>query len=407
MKNQKLFHYVFTIIIFAVVLTGCKQDKTFKLHETCINLTEGIAIPVSIIDQGSWDQKVIEKVFPRSPWQEISNIAGKIELKYEDINPRKMIIIKNIIWLMGGNDTLLRYDIQKQSWKTYYNGSDTNALRINNIIEGKDAIIGLSWQPKSSLVIFDKKGDYQVISLPDEQFHELLYDEKNDAVWMRNRNEIMRFNLATQELGMLFKDSEVNLEGFTLADDSIWSIDTNSKILLEMESISGKFKKYPITDDDRNPDEDSSSGWDPWSGGFTGLFLEDMPFQKINLSQDNAGHIWVTNFGYLDVSNREQITWSRLIPPKEFLYQKLIQSEPPVTQYIWAHLAKMFQSSNGDYWFMTSAGNIHYDQTTDDWCKFVTFDNFAGGSAPMAEDSQGNIWLMIENKLYKLDKDAY
>jgi len=112
---------------------------------------------------------------------------------------------------------------------------------------------------------------------------------------------------------------------------------------------------------------------------------------------DNSNRLWFGYTGWLDISNTEDINWYKVIVPPEFVvYTESIapfyMMSPPSYQSI-------YQSSNRWVWFSTIDGVIRLkigdDFRNGEWCKVTN------GQSKVIEDQQGNLWMVVFNKIYK------
>jgi hypothetical protein len=114
--------------------------------------------------------------------------------------------------------------------------------------------------------------------------------------------------------------------------------------------------------------------------------------QAYNLFLDREGMLWIGNLGFLNIqapSREDPDIWRELIRPPEFVVSGCRDNT-----YCW-DIGEVFQSSNGQFWFYSANGVISVDPKTGHWCKNSTI------SGEITEDNYGNLWLFVDNKLFK------
>jgi hypothetical protein len=119
--------------------------------------------------------------------------------------------------------------------------------------------------------------------------------------------------------------------------------------------------------------------------------------EPVSLFFDNEQRLWVDNFGYFDFSeNKVYPQWFQIIRPSVFL--KYIDTQG---LWRWSIPSFTYESTNGVLWFnMDSnfgAGTGWVDPKTGVWCIFTSF------SASVQADSEENLWIFVDDSLYKLD----
>jgi hypothetical protein len=115
---------------------------------------------------------------------------------------------------------------------------------------------------------------------------------------------------------------------------------------------------------------------------------------------DREGRLWLSNKGWLDFKDPANPVWYEIIPSAVFLTDngEFVGDNPEGSRsrYGWREPSKIYQSSNGWYWF-TADGIIRLDPQEAEWCRFTT------GRSPVVEDEDGYLWIVVYDKLYKYD----
>lgn len=143
--------------------------------------------------------------------------------------------------------------------------------------------------------------------------------------------------------------------------------------------------RFELSTEISNPFQESVN----WLNGLSHEDLRD----ALNLYVDRMGRLWVDDRGWLDFSNPNNPQWHKVVRSPVFLSDAI----SPENQYGWSRPYQMFQSSDGAYWFSdANVGMVRLNPRTGEWCKFTT------GDSSITEDKQGNLWIAVFGKLYKL-----
>jgi len=108
-----------------------------------------------------------------------------------------------------------------------------------------------------------------------------------------------------------------------------------------------------------------------------------------NLFIDHAGRLWADSFGWREPDGK----WYQTIRPPEFVLAAVDGGGD--RNYHWAPPDIKFEMPNDILWFSGPGGTYSLDFNRGDWCWVST-------SSQLQKDSDGNLWLMVENKIYKL-----
>ena len=156
-------------------------------------------------------------------------------------------------------------------------------------------------------------------------------------------------------------------------DNMIWIADRGLGQLLYYDPASGISQIYQ-----------------PNPGALDGFSSEDLR-GGFNLFVDRVGRLWIDDRGWLDFSDPDNPIWHKVIRSSVFISASI----SPENQFGWSRPYQIYQSSDGMYWFSDANGAIvRLNPETGEWCKFTT------GSSPIAEDGQGNLWIVVFGKLY-------
>ncbi len=116
-------------------------------------------------------------------------------------------------------------------------------------------------------------------------------------------------------------------------------------------------------------------------------YLEPYP-KPFTLLVDHQGRIWLDNIAYIDDGTLYQIQRSPLfISPIREAYN----------DYRYKRADAIVESSDGRIWFLHhNNGMIYLNPDNGEWCWFTTY------QSNIVEDSNHNLWMIADGKLYKL-----
>jgi len=106
---------------------------------------------------------------------------------------------------------------------------------------------------------------------------------------------------------------------------------------------------------------------------------------------DRAGQIWVSDFGWLEPTDQEtRYAWRPISRSSIF-----ISIYDPEYEYLWIRPDAVYQFSDGNMWYRSGIGIVQFNMQTSEWCWKAT------ESGPLAEDANGNLWLVANGQIYK------
>lgn len=115
------------------------------------------------------------------------------------------------------------------------------------------------------------------------------------------------------------------------------------------------------------------------------LLKNNPPLGKLFI--DRAGNLWLSDYGWMDV----QGNWHQIVRSPVFITTKVEGQS-----ILWENPQIISESSDGRLWFISSNGMTWLDPKKGEWCWFTTY------QSNIVEDSDRNLWMIADNKLYKL-----
>ena len=125
---------------------------------------------------------------------------------------------------------------------------------------------------------------------------------------------------------------------------------------------------------------------------------------QTNLPRDSqlgiGGNLYIDHQNRLWVSDR---LWFEL--SKDFFARPYIMIRSPIfidyignlSHYEWIRPSVILETIDGRLWYTSARGNAWFKPDTGEWCLFTTH------GSRIVEDSDHNLWMLIENTLYKLN----
>jgi hypothetical protein len=106
----------------------------------------------------------------------------------------------------------------------------------------------------------------------------------------------------------------------------------------------------------------------------------------LHLFVDSADNLWVSDYGWMD----EKGIWYQIVRSPVFITDKLEGSF-----LYWETPKIVLQSSSKSLWFQSANGMVSLDPQKGEWCWFTTY------QSNIVEDSDHNLWMIADGKLYK------
>lgn len=401
MAEMKIYKLTYLLLIMLVwISTACKAtgDELPKSSASreCATLPIGYPVQATMPDEEIVPIQtpyVQPAILPLANWNPITDFPAPASTDGVRIDLESS---ENKIWVvLSSQQVLLSYDTKNSKWKSYTTIGDYNGYPAHLFVSRDNTLWGYDVLPTDSethyispeLIRYDGITDqFEIIRDKDGLFEQLLTissvaEGPNGILWilaLKKSGEKWESGLysfdpvslhARRHLVSSLPSAYANL--VLAPDGSVWFEDLVNKHLTQYIPETGEIRPYlgyPSYDNIKKV------------GGFSSLFF------------DNAGRLWMGNYGWLDFTNPDQPIWYQIIDSPAFLTNN---TPPYYTGYTFAPASEIYQSSDGFYWFTSQAGIVQLGLEQQSWCLITT------GVSRVVEDNQKNLWIAVYGKLYK------
>jgi hypothetical protein len=104
---------------------------------------------------------------------------------------------------------------------------------------------------------------------------------------------------------------------------------------------------------------------------------------------DHSGRLWLDDHAWMNSDG----VWYDVVRSPVFITDK----SDAGPNYVWDFPKVVFESSDGRLWFRSMNGMVSLNPEKGEWCWFTT------EQSNIVEDSDHNLWMVADNKLYKLE----
>jgi len=327
------------------------------------------------------------EILPAGGWQIEANLPTSGIINSLVTRP------SNELWI-GTPYEVLRYHTDTHEWDEYTTIDGIQAvprelcLASDGILWGMDIAAGgsdnLPWWSRYNEITdqFEFVGDNAgILHGPASTQSPTCDEDKDGLLWIilqdrsaNNQTALYSFDPTTlQSTQHLIASMNSYFSDLAIAPDGmLWIADTSSQQLVVYNPASDE--AHPYLGDLWTNDDLSSEGY----RGLDNLFF------------DHQGRLWVQDRGWLDFTTPDQPVWHKIIRSPVFI-SDFVRLD---NQHGWVRPFSTYQSSNGLFWFGSTAGMVRLDPENGEWCLFTT------GSSPIAEDEEHNLWIALAGRLY-------
>ncbi|MBN2115480.1 MAG: hypothetical protein JW730_02855 [Anaerolineales bacterium] len=412
---QKYLHALLVFLMFAWITGSCNYSRpaiaSTPNNNSCISPITSLAYPID----GYSKSMQIDQTEPLLPWQVEKDIPQPLplnQLSYNFIEPQFVRTVRGEteVWLMstwGAKDdnsfkhTIYVYQTNSKSWHEVSSIIDEVPAEIVHLYLGTDGTIWASASreighaygysayakstPKFVFGVYDEeKSKFELLDFPERvPLGPIAFN--NDKFWIferygpiydvdpRNLQITKYIDPRTSDLAqsMDLPEHLVSSDNALvfMNDESFYFLDDTPKYYTSQDVTLFHFIPEKNTLE-AIPSINRLEGGPP----YTDLFA------------DRSGNLWVSDFGWMDKTGE----WYQLIRSPVFISTKV-----EATPILWEHPQIVLESSNGLLWFRSTNGMVSLDPQKGEWCWFTTY------QSNIVEDSDQNLWMIADNKLYK------
>lgn len=411
MKNRKLLLTLSSAILVVIALFGLILPGREQAASGCLE-PHLAAIPSPI------PQKNPRSVTPGVPlalpaWWE-PQLNAEQQAQYEDITLKRefysaldILVYDNQVWIAHAtgivrfdatHNIIKSYQIQLDSFPKYY---DFAALYLRRgeiwaiLSSSESAIAKYDSNKDEFIIIHDEDGLLKHGHGPTVDGKPLIGELSDGNLVFVLGWEIFSYDPENQRAKKLLGlESGFRVNTIAISkDDVIWFTTVNDYVIRSLNPEMGKVKEYgeppSLVRDEANQ---TGLAWDSSKA----------------ITVDSQGRVWVGYFDRLEPDKNGNYTWHELKRPTLFVDDTHISDtyDRAVYVYKWTPVFSVAQFSDGNMWFVTGVGVVRYDVTGDDWCWSATQPFSGNAFSPIAEDEDGNIWMVDDelNQIYKLER---
>ncbi len=390
---KKSIFTTFAVYFCALAVCGCQSAvgdiSTPSSHSktddfSCLPGEVTLAFPVGESTKGPSEKK---SILPDTPWKKIA----KYESDKEYVIPYSVLLQKepsgDVYWVnFGDAEGIVTYSLNLKKWEQYI--KPTMGIKYlelfldqNNEVwayysypkEIKNILFHLDKEKKQFDAVIDQDG---LLLDQDSAFQVFdLQVDRNGIFWMilynsTDHNEsLISFDPFTKKVKIHLTELKIEDPMTLSSNNEVFIFLQRSNTIIEYNTQTERYKKLQI------PIEMNSG-------------------EPVSLYFDKEDRLWVDNAGYFDLSVKEEYPqYYQIVRPSVFLVYINAAG-----LWRWSIPTYTFESTNGLLWYTTGHGTGWVDPKEGKWCIFTSF------NSPVQEDSNGNLWILIDDTLYKLDK---
>lgn len=382
MKKVKILIFLFAVLVSSCIAPIANPAFAPASESEClpplfdvvypIVTPESFEIPTRIPVKGSW---VIYETLPGEA--------------YGDLLIRQT---QNEIWYPH-RSLMYRYFIDGKQWKSY---------QMNDLVDFR--------RPESNNIenLFVARDGTIWGSITDSR----LLKEENRPLLVRFNEATDRFEFVPDKNGLLGVQDVHGVRTNIVEDPSgkLWFFTANSDytedVLYSFDPSANEAQKHDVgtlsyleIGSDGNIWFIKDYGVERYNPATGDSRFYNYPYERdgwlsYKLYFDHSGNLWVDGNGWLDLSNEDAPVWNKVLSNPIFTFES---PHPESGRYHTGNPGIPFQSSNGLYWFPNTGGLLRLDLEKGEWCLMSR-----GESSNIVEDSEHNLWMIADSKLYKL-----
>ncbi len=456
--TKRLSRIIFLIwVLFGI--TSCSTDKKHPDIVSTVTLTsptEAYPSNLGILDSGnetpsvdtngciqppitfsyqveretddSWKKMFPGNVAPKQPWENVASLPQEIQ-NSSDNEVEAAIITSGLkeIWINKQNPALPEYwvyDLTLKKWRSVSAYLEGKKVAAAHLIPDANGVIWASNIPKDYYVststvmpilsVYDRKtneflevpdltiGDLGIpVSLPEmgQQYYVLKDHRQNKkpAFWIisqydgiynywvgeNGRAKLIRYMSLVDNKTLQLTEPPINkpfiVNPYSARDGSVYfsTIEADSRFEEAHYTKVKTMIDHPLF------------RLDPSTGIINRIIPEITPYPDYrNVLVDSSGNLWLNSLGWMSKNSE----WYQIHQPPIFI---LPAREYPLQPRLSVPYI-LLESVDKRIWFRSPNGTTWLDPFKGEWCWFTTY------QSNIVEDSEHNLWMIADNKLYKL-----
>jgi len=382
------------IFLSLILLSGCASRQTHSTLANCIPPSVTLAYPVNLRQD---ELPIAPKIPPLEPWEQIQMDSPE---NYPTTGYYAQSIVvgpDGRIWMLTPVGIVIYSFLSGET--QYIPTFEGNSINDGFLFTSQDGTIWLvnprGFFPDTETGVlaryseisreFEMISDNQHLTEGSHLWALTVDEDSSGNLWLILDGNIPRGvyqydPLTNDSIYYGFSGEYSTVSSLAVApDDRIWFYESGENLLIIFDPETGELEELnSISTEITN--EYTNSGH---------LRMDATP----DLYFDSSGRLWIDDYGWVDINNDTgEYIWYRIIRSSVFISRSFNYYE---SSYGWTRPYRIFESSNGIFWFTSSAGSVSLDPLTGEWCLFTT------GRSPIVEDQSGNLWMTAYGALYR------
>lgn len=387
-KRNLLLCVFFTLLLFVF---GCNKPQIEQSlvpeQKGCIQSDNNWVFPVA---QYTENYHPVD-IPPPSDWESKATLPDSFSSGYEG-----PVFLDGNIWIIGHTDADwnkragLRYNTQTNEWEIYNSiegvDFDTDEFLVspNGTLWGISLYSSINTAPSSIIRYDEQKNNFYYAKDPDG----ILKDEigkitgaafdKKDHLWLISEAGLYEVDpVSLQVSKRVSAQSSSYFKHIDVAPDGkIWVMDSGKNFLFQYNPGSNDFIQFTVNDSSDRSDSIQQEKFD----------------EVLVMYFDRKGNLWLDDRGWIDFAKPSVNgpLWNRIVRSPVFIDNSYL----PDSKYSWGRPYRIYESSNGIYWFSSFAGLVRLNPNLGEWCRIST-------QGSVVEDDKHTLWLLYKQELYE------
>jgi hypothetical protein len=410
MRAYKLF-----ILTLLILFTACASSESLSVVSPKESVIRYACLPpLEPFAYNSQKGPTQPPTLPSSPWEDIAPLAIPSETaigtlyEIQHISSSEIWVQRNWIERNDEDKTLsdyVLYNFKSGVWRIIPAQVENGGVYVDQIYEDNNGNI---WGRNIVYITSSAKKPKTILSKFDPIVERFVPQNQLENIPTQYNTEDSQF-LGSEFANEVVLDAN-NSKFFVIAhNDAIYEFDLLSEKVMKLVDIPGIFAINPIV---------SPAGEIYLLNHFINYapnnYIERMDLYKftpettqisrlpvnldargaffLNVFIDRQERLWMDSVGWMESDGSTYGAWYQIQRSPLFTFS----IRESGNDYRWRPARVMFQSSDNTLWFRHENGTFSLDPEKGEWCWFTTY------QSNIVEDSDRNLWMIADNKLYKL-----